>query len=98
MGDFTLVNKAAMQSGIDALSQAHGSLRDHLSTLEGQLNSSLAQWDGNGQAAYREAKSKWDASADKMAQVINKMTSTLGIIDEGYTSNEQNIAGRWAGH
>lgn len=98
MGDFTLVNKAAMQSGISALSQAHSSLRDHLVTLEGQLKSSLAKWDGNGQAAYYEAKAKWDASADKMAMVINKMSSTLGLIDEGYSSNEQNIAGRWAGH
>jgi WXG100 family type VII secretion target len=98
MSDFTLVNKASMTSGIDALSRAHKDLRDHLSTLEGQLNQSLAQWDGNGQAAYREAKAKWDASADKMAQVINKMTSTLGLIDEAYTANESNIAGRWSGH
>lgn len=98
MSDFTLVNKSAMTAGIDSLSKAHRVLREHLTTLEGQLNASLAQWDGNGQAAYREAKAKWDASADKMAQVINKMTSTLGLIDESYTSNESSIAGRWAGH
>lgn len=98
MSDFTLVNKNAMAQGIDSLSKAHRQLREHLSTLEGQLQSSLGRWDGNGRAAYAEAKAKWDASADRMAQVINKMQSTLGLIDENYTSNESSIAGRWAGH
>ncbi len=98
MSDFTLVNKNAMSTGIDSLNKAHKRLRDDLTTLEGQLQSSLARWDGNGQAAYAEAKAKWDASANKMAEVVNKMQSVLGLIDENYTSTEGSIAGRWGGH
>lgn len=96
--DFTLVQKQSMSAGIEALSKAHSRLREQLSTLESELKSSLAQWDGNGQAAYAEAKAKWDASAEKMAQVVNKMQSTLSQIDETYSGNEANIASRWGGH
>lgn len=95
--DFTRVTKASMTAGIDALEGAQKALREELNDLESKLQSSLAQWDGAGQAAYREAKSKWDASAQKMAEVVLKMRSTLSMIDENYTSTERAVQGSWGG-
>ncbi len=96
MSDTTLVNSQAMTQGIDDLRQAHTKLTENLGTLEGQLNSSLGQWEGDARSAYTEAKAKWDASAEHMGQVIQKMNSVLGTIAQGYDDNERRIQGRWA--
>lgn len=96
MSDFTAVNAGAMQQGIGDLSAAHKATEETLTTLEGELEQSLAQWDGAARAAYTQAKAKWDAAANHMAQVIAKMTSTLGTISENYDSNERQQEGRWA--
>lgn len=97
MSDFTLVNKQAMSGGIDALRRAHSDLTSHLDSLEGQLGSSLANWEGDARSAYTQAKAEWDKAAQKMASVVMKMSSTLQTIDTSYSANEANIAGRWGG-
>ena len=81
MSDFTAVNAASMQEGISSLQNAHKALTDHLDTLEQQLGSSLAKWDG---------------AARHMQEVVNKMGSVLGQITENYDSNERKIQGSWA--
>lgn len=95
MSDLTQVNAAAMTTGITDLGQAHKALTDNLETLKGQLNQSLAQWDGAARQAYAEVQQSWDQSADKMAQITNKMTTVLGSISQGYGDNERNIQSNW---
>ncbi len=97
MSDYTSVNQAAMAQGVSDLSTAHKSLTDHLDTLEGQLNGSLAQWDGAARAAYAQAKAEWDAAAAHMNDVIMKMQTTMGQIGENYDANEKQITSQWAG-
>lgn len=96
MSDYTTVNAGAMQQGIGDLRTAYNGTTSTLSTLEGQLNSSLAQWDGAAREAYAVAKSKWDAAANHMSEVINKMTSTLGQISETYDSTERTNTSLWS--
>ena len=95
MSDFTAVNAASMQEGISSLQNAHRALTDHLDTLESQLGSSLAKWDGAAQAAYHQAKAEWDKAARHMQEVVNKMGSVLGQITENYDSNERKIQSNW---
>lgn len=96
MSDFTQVNAGAMSQGIGDLQAAYNSTESTLTSLEGELEQSLAQWDGDARAAYSAAKAKWDAAADHMAQVIQKMTSTLSTIDENYAANERAISSSWS--
>lgn len=95
MGDYTRVNDSAMAQGINDLQQAHTRLTSELSDLEGKLNSSLAQWEGNAREAYREAKARWDAAADKMSQIINTMRTVMTQIQDNYTQNERNVQNSW---
>lgn len=96
MGDFTLVNSGAMQQGIGDLGQAYKGLTSTLDTLKGQLNTHLSEWDGAAREAYSAAQAEWDASANKMSEIINKMTLVLGQISEGYDTNERTIQNRWS--
>lgn len=96
MSDFTSVNAGAMQQGIADLNTAYKALTEQLSTLEGQLNSSLAQWDGAARSAYTQAKAEWDAAANHMGDVIAKMQQVMTQISENYDSNERAIQGSWA--
>ena len=95
MGDFTLVNSAAMQQGIGALRKAHGNLNGTLDTLKGQLNNNLSEWDGAARQAYTEVQRQWDQSATKMSDIVNKMTTVMTSISEGYDANEKSIQSRW---
>ena len=95
MGDFTSVNASAMQTGIQDLGQAHRNLNSNLDELKGELSGSLAQWDGAARAAYADVQRQWDASAAKMTDIVNKMTSALGQITQGYDDNERKIQGNW---
>lgn len=96
MSDFTSVNAGAMQQGIADLNTAYKALTEQLSTLEGQLNASLAQWDGAARAAYTQAKAEWDAAANHMGDVIAKMQQVMTQISENYDANERAIQGSWA--
>jgi len=96
MSDYTQVNAGAMQQGIGDLQTAYSGTDSTLTSLEQELESSLAQWDGAAREAYSVAKAKWDQAAQHMAQVIQKMTQTLGTIDENYSSNERSIESNWA--
>ena len=96
MSDYTQVNAGAMQQGISDLQTAYNGTSNTLDSLERELESSLAQWDGGARAAYSEAKARWDQAANPMAQVLQKRTPTLSTIDQNYASNEQQIASNWA--
>ncbi|MGD7707361.1 WXG100 family type VII secretion target [Microlunatus sp. Y2014] len=96
MSDFTAVNAGQMQQGISDLNTAHKGTDSTLTQLEGELEQSLAQWDGQAREAYQAAKQKWDAAANHMAQVIQKMTTTLSTISENYDANERNITSSWS--
>lgn len=95
MSDFTQVNAGAMQQGIGDLQTAYNGTESTLTDLEQQLEASLAQWDGGAREAYGVAKAKWDQAANHMAQVIQKMQTTLTSISDNYDSNERTIAGSW---
>lgn len=96
-GDFTLVNKAAMASGIDALANAARSMEQELDQLRAQVSNHLAEWDGPARRAYTEAERQWQESANHMTEVTAKMQQVLGQIDQGYTENERALQAKWGG-
>lgn len=97
MSDATSVNAAAMAAGLDDLRKAYTNLRSALDALTGELNSSLANWDGEAKNVYHDAQAKWNAACDHMAAVIEKMQTVLGQITEGYDTTERGIQSRFGG-
>jgi len=95
MSDFTSVNAASMATAIGDLKNAHSKVEEDLTSLEGELEGSLSEWTGEAREAYRQAKAKWDAAANHMAQVIQVMGSTMQGIGENYDSNERSIQSAW---
>lgn len=95
MSDFTKVTASEMSAGIDALKRAYTDFDGHLDELKGQLQGSLAQWDGAAREAYQQEQQVWDQSAAKIVEIINKMTTVLNSITSGYAENERAIQGNW---
>ena len=75
----------------------YAQLQSTISTLDGQLKSSLAQWDGETQAAYYAAKAKWDAAMADMAVVLNNLRGVIGEAHVNYSSTEASNAALWGG-
>lgn len=97
MSDFTQVNANAMTTGIEDLAQAHRQLTQNLDELDGQLKSSLAQWDGEARNAYHTAQAQWNAAANHMSSVVSKMNGVLTQITADYGSTEKMIQSRFSG-
>ena len=95
MSDYTAVNAGAMAEGIDALTSASKNLDEILTTLEGELKTSLAKWDGEAQTAYHAAQAEWDKAAAHQQEIVAKMGVVLGQITENYGSTEKKIQGSW---
>lgn len=96
MSDFTRVSGAGMQAGIESLAKANRDLNSTLETLKSQLASSLAQWDGNAQREYAVVQQRWDRQAIELNGVVQKMTTVLSQISQGYDENERRVASRWS--
>lgn len=96
MSDYTKVDAGQMQQGIADLTKAHRAVTEYLQSLESELNSSLAQWDGSAREAYSQAKAQWDQAANRMSEVIAKMSSVMTNISDNYGANEANIASSWS--
>ena len=95
MSDFTQVNAGAMSQGISDLNTAYTQTENTLSTLEGELESSLAQWDGAAREAYSAAKAKWDAAANHIGQVLNQLGTVIGEAHSNYSNAERMNQGIW---
>lgn len=95
MTDSTVYSVAGLQEGIAALSAAHRELTNLLEDLKGELSTSLGQWDDNARVAYQEIQARWDASAKRQQDIVQKMPVLLGNIADGYNATEIRNAGVW---
>jgi early secretory antigenic target protein ESAT-6 len=96
MGDYTAVQFGAMQTGEADFASTYQALQNTLTTLEGQLQSSLAEWTGGAQQAYHVAKAKWDAAAADMATVVSQLGQVVGVANENYMQAESVNTSMWA--
>jgi len=93
------VDRAAMAQ---AASQAEAAvtvirgLQTEVASLDAQLRSSLAAWDGNAQQAYFTAKAQWDAAMANMAQVRSQLGAVIGTAHSNYQSAEASNAALWS--
>jgi WXG100 family type VII secretion target len=95
-GDFTKVLFGGMQTAEADFASVHQALQSTLTTLESQLQGSMAQWTGAARDAYWVEKTKWDAAAADMAAVVAELSKVVGLANENFISTENVNRGMWA--
>jgi early secretory antigenic target protein ESAT-6 len=96
MSEYTRVVFSSMEQGRADFAATYSSLQNTVSTLDTQLRSNLAEWDGAAQQAYYAAKTTWDNAMADMAAVLNQLGAVIGVANENYTSAESANSQMWA--
>jgi WXG100 family type VII secretion target len=96
MGDYTKAEFEGMAQGRADFASVYGSFEDTLNTLNGQIQSNLAEWSGSAQAAYEEAKRIWNAAANDMSNVLNQLGNVVGVAHDNYVTTEGVNTRLWA--
>jgi len=96
MSEYTRVVFGTMEQGRADFAATYSSLQNTVSTLDSQLRSNLADWDGAAQQAYYAAKAVWDNAMADMASVLNQLGAVIGAANENYTSAESANAQMWS--
>jgi WXG100 family type VII secretion target len=94
-GDYTLANFGALQQGEADFRQTYAATKQTLDELASDLERTLAEWQGDAQVAYHQAKAQWDAAAAHMATVMNALGGVIGTAHENYTGAERSNTGMW---
>jgi len=97
MSEYTRAVFGSLQTGEADFASTYAQLQSTISTLDAQLRSGLAQWDGDAQQAYYVAKTKWDAAMANMATVLNNLGAVVGEAQVNYSSTEVANAALWNG-
>jgi 6 kDa early secretory antigenic target len=92
---YTLAQFGTMQAGEQNFLAVYNALTSTLEDLQRELQSSLAAWTGDAQAAYQTAKASWDAAAAHMAMVLNQLGNVIGTANTTYQDTERGLTGLW---
>jgi 6 kDa early secretory antigenic target len=95
MGEYMAVQFGAMSSAEADFASVHAAFQNTLSTLESQVNSSLASWTGAAQQAYYAAKTKWNAASADMAAVVQQLSTVIGTANTNYQGAERANVSMW---
>lgn len=94
-GDYTRAVFGSLAQGESDFARIYAQVQQTTQTLESQLNSSLAQWDGQAKTAYAVAKAKWQAAEANMAAVLNNLRAVAGEANVNYQGVEASNASLW---
>jgi ESAT-6 family protein len=91
--DYTYVNFGGMQNGQANFLAALKNFQNALQTLDNNVRTTLADWDGDARTAYESKKREWEAAAQKMATVVQGMGGAIGDSHDIHrTAENQNTA------
>ena len=82
--DGLLVNHAGLNEVTDQLYKMVKDIDDRMNNLERDLAPLQAEWAGNAQAAYNQAKLKWDTAIAEMMQLLGDVGNTVGQSNVDY--------------
>lgn len=95
MSDYTKAVFGQLSQSQADFTSIYGQLQETVSTLDSQLRSNLAEWDGSAQQAYYSAKAVWDAAMADMANVLNQLGAVIGVAHENYSNVEAANTALW---
>lgn len=77
------------------LAAAYAGAQATISELETKLNQSLAEWTGDAQEAYAEAKLAWSRAFTHMQTVLNQAQVHVGNASDMYQAVERQNQSIW---
>jgi 6 kDa early secretory antigenic target len=95
-GDFVLANFGTLADGESQFMAAYNGLTSTINDLDGQLRSSLTDWEGSAQQAYYQAKAIWDKAIADMGLVIQGLSQVVGTANANYQEAEQTNSSMFA--
>jgi len=84
--DGLVVNHGGLNEVTDHLHKMVKDIDDRMNNLERDLAPLQSDWSGNAQAAYTQAKAKWDTAISEMMQLLNDTGTTVGQSNQDYHS------------
>lgn len=93
--DYTRAVFGSLSTGESDFASIYSQLTTTIETMDSQLRSNLAQWDGEAQTAYYAAKAKWDAAMANMANVLTNLRAVIGEANVNYSTTEATNAAMW---
>jgi 6 kDa early secretory antigenic target len=94
--DYTRANFSSLSQGEANFQQIYNQLVQTIDTLDGQLRSNLATWDGSAQQAYYAAKAKWDAAMANMQMVLKNLQGVAQQASVNYPATEAANTRLWS--
>jgi len=82
--DGLVVNHQGLNEVGDHLYKMVKDIDDRMNRLESDLAPLQSEWSGNAQAAYNQAKTKWDTAIAEMMQLLNDTGTTVGQSNQDY--------------
>jgi WXG100 family type VII secretion target len=82
--DGLVVNHGGLNEVTDQLYRAVKDIDDRMNNLERDLMPLQGEWSGNAQAAYNQAKTKWDTAIAEMMQLLSDTGTTVGESNVDY--------------
>jgi len=72
-------------------------IKSQLETLESAVGKLRASWDGSAQQAYDQAQREWTKSLVALNELLEQISVKTEQISQGYVSQDNSSAGRFAG-
>jgi len=82
--DGLVVNHGGLNEVGDHLYKMVKDIDDRMNNLERDLAPLQSEWSGNAQAAYNQAKTKWDTAIAEMMQLLSDTSTTVGQSNQDY--------------
>jgi early secretory antigenic target protein ESAT-6 len=95
--DYTLVNFGAMKEAQASFNKALSEYKAALSDLQSKVQSTLAEWEGDADEAYKAMQKQWNAAGDQLGQVVHNMGQAIGDSHDGYLATERRNTAMFGG-
>ena len=86
----------ALQSGEQGIRTTYARLVATLEQLDGDLAPMLQTWSGSAQQAYAQCKRQWDAAANGLAEVLERIAVAVGEAHSTYVAAERAAQSAWS--
>lgn len=91
------VHHASLEQSADDMDRTFAKIQDTLSDLEKLLDPLKADWSGEQQGAYQQAKAVWDTEMSQMATVLTETSNTVRTANGDYMLADKKGAGLFNG-
>jgi 6 kDa early secretory antigenic target len=71
-------------------------IKSQLDTLEKEIGTLRASWNGEAQSAYDEAQAEWTKSLTALQELLGTIATKTDEISSTYVSSDKSSAGRFA--